>query len=131
MSDVTVTVPARPDFVHVLRSVVASVAARASFSFDAIDDLRLAVDEACAQLLAFPAPANALHLRIAIDDVGRLEVVASSDADASDAIWPPAGAENTLTWQVLSALADEARFERAGIGPALHITKLREAAPSM
>lgn len=128
MPDVTVSVPARPDFIHVLRSVVAAVAARADFTFDSIDDMRLAVDEASAQLLAFAAPATMLTLRITLSDEGSLEVVASTDADVSTAVWPPEGAERTLTWQVLSALADEARFERLDSGPALRLWKRREAA---
>lgn len=128
MAEVTVSVPARPDFVHVLRSVVASVAARAKFTFDAIDDLRLAVDEACGQLLAFPGEATVLTVTIGIDGEGGLDVVASTDADIAAEGWPPEGAERTLTWQVLSALADEARFERVGEGPGLRLTKRREPA---
>ena len=132
MADVTVSVPARPDFIHVLRSVVAAVAARADFTFDAIDDLRLAVDEACAQLLSFAAPASNLTLRItSTDQGGGLEVVASTDADIATAAWPPDGAERTLTWQVLSALADEARFERLATGPALRMRKRREKASTI
>ena len=123
MPDVTVSVPALPDFIHVLRSVVAAVAARADFTFDSIDDLRLAVDEAGAQLLSFGAPATSLTLRIASTDDGGLEIVASTDADVTTAVWPPENAERTLTWQVLSALADEARFERLDSRPALRLRK--------
>lgn len=126
MADVTVSVPARPDFIHVLRSVVGAVAARADFTFDAIDDLRLAVDEASAQLLSFNSPATSLTLRISLTHEGGIELVASTDADLASAVWPPDGAERTLTWQVLSALADEAHFERAGTGPALRIRKRKE-----
>lgn len=125
MSEITVSVPARPDFVHVLRSVVASVAGRASFSYDAMEDLRLAVDEACAHLLAVPGPAVVLSLRITSSD-GAIEVVVWTDADPAE--WPRPDVERTLTWQVLTALADEARFERTGDGPALRLTKRREAA---
>ena len=128
MTEVTVSVPARPDFIHVLRSVVAAIAARADFTFDSIDDMRLAVDEASAQLLAFAAPATSLTLRILLTEEGGMEVIASTDADISTAVWPPDGAERTLTWQVLSALADEARFERLDSGPALRLWKRREAA---
>lgn len=123
MSDVTVSVPARPEFVHVLRSVIASIAARADLTYDQIDDLRLAVDEACAQLLAVRATPAALLLRVRALDGGGLEIVASIDAE--DVAWPPAGAEGTLTWQVLSALADEARFEQSDGHPALRLTKRR------
>lgn len=128
MTGVRVSVPARPDFIHVLRSVIAAVAARADFTYDSIDDLRLAVDEASAQLLSIATPATNLSLRIDLTDDGGLEIVASTDADIATADWPPAGAERTLTWQVLSALTDEARFEHADPGPALRLTKRRQPA---
>jgi serine/threonine-protein kinase RsbW len=128
VSDVTVSVPARPEFVHILRSVIASVAARADLTYDQIDDLRLAVDEACAQLLAVPGLPGSLRLVVRSLDDGGLEIVASIDVD--NAVWPPAGAERTLTWQVLSALADEARFEQTDGHPALRMTKRRVPAGS-
>jgi serine/threonine-protein kinase RsbW len=125
MSEVTVRVPAQPDFVHVLRSVVATVAARSNFTYDDIDDLRLAVDEACAQLLALPGPATTLTLDLTPDE-GGLIVIATTDAARQ--AWPPQGAERTLTWQVLSALADETRFEEIDGSPALRLTKRRQPA---
>src|SRR5438093_6882551 len=103
MPDVSITVPARADFVHVLRSVIASIAARADFTYDEIDDLRLAVDEAFAQLLTVHGMSTTLSMVVRSLDGGVVEVVVSIDAD--DAAWPPAGAEQSLTWQVLSALA--------------------------
>jgi serine/threonine-protein kinase RsbW len=123
MSDVTVKVPARPEFVHVFRSVIASVAARADFTYDEIDDLRLAVDEACAQLLDVGAETSTLSMMVRPLPGGGVEVVAS--IDATGAPWPPVGGERTLTWQVLSALTDEARFEHADGRPALRLTKRR------
>ena len=123
MSDVTVSVPARPEFVHILRSVIASVAARADLTFDQIDDLRLAVDEVCAQLLFVQGAEGSLTVRALALEGGGLEIVAS--IDRGDVPWPPAGAERTLTWQVLSALADEARFEQTDGHPALRLTKRR------
>lgn len=119
-SDVVVSVPARADFVHVLRSVTASVAARLDFSYDAIDDLRLAVDEACAQLLAVGSDGSALTLRMTPTEEG-LELVATIDVEEAD--WPPPEAEESLAWRLMSALADDARFERGDGGPALHLTK--------
>ena len=43
---VRLSVPARAEFVHVLRSVTAAVASRVPLSLDDVDDLRLAVDAA-------------------------------------------------------------------------------------
>ena len=127
MSEVTVKVPAQPDFVHVLRSVVATVAARSNFTYDEIDDLRLAVDEACAQLLALPGPATVLSVRLTPVD-GGLVVVTTIDAEGQS--WPPEGAEHTLTWQILAALTDETRFEALDGAPALRLTKRRQPAPT-
>ena len=125
MPDVSVSVPARGEFVHVLRSVIASVAARAEFTYDEIDDLRLAVDEASAQLIGV-GPATTLSVTIRTLAGGGLEVLATIDATAS--AWPPPGAEHGLAWQILSALADETRFDRADGQPALRIVKRRAPA---
>lgn len=122
MNEIRVSIPARPDFVHVLRSVIASVAALLNFPYDGIDDLRIAVDEACAHLLSIRSPAHDLALVIRPAD-DELEVIASIDADSIE--WPPSGARQTLTWQVLSALADEADFERTDRGPAIRFAKRR------
>lgn len=120
MAEIRVSIPARADFVHVLRSVIASVAALRNLSYDDIDDLRIAVDEACAHLLSLRSPATLLVLRISPSEVG-IEVVAATDAEPLE--WPPSGAQQTLTWQVLSALADEAEFERWDGRPAIRFTK--------
>ncbi|HWC33116.1 MAG TPA: ATP-binding protein [Actinomycetota bacterium] len=122
--DLTVTVPARPEYVQVLRSVVAGMAARLDFPYDAIEDLKIAVDEACAQLL--PLRPGSLSMRVAD---GRGEIEATVSADVRAAKWPPDEAERSMAWQVLRALTDEARWERSGDGPALHLVK-RIGAPA-
>jgi serine/threonine-protein kinase RsbW len=48
---VEVTFPARPEFVSVARLVAATVAARQEFTYDEIEDVKLAVGEACASLI--------------------------------------------------------------------------------
>lgn len=115
---VTVSVPAHPRYVQIVRTVLSGVAARLDFPYDAIEDLKILVDEACAQLL----PHRPETLTVAVrpwDD--RLEVTISADVDV--ATWPPDGAERTLAWQVLNALADEAAWERADGSPALRLAK--------
>ncbi len=48
---VKVTFPARPEFVSVARLTAATVAARRGFTYDEIEDLKIAVGEACTSLL--------------------------------------------------------------------------------
>ena len=116
MSPVIVTIPARADLVHVFRTVVAAVAARLDFPYDALDDLRMVVDEASAALLAIRPPAGRLTLRLTSGD-GRLEILVGSDASGES--WPAPDVERTLAWKVLEALTDEARFETTPEGPAV------------
>jgi serine/threonine-protein kinase RsbW len=100
---VTISVPAGAGFVHVLRAVTAAVASRMRMSFDAIEDLRLAVDEASAWLLGANRVASTLTLRLLpLDD--RLEAVVV--VDAGGGAWPPPDAEQGLPWRILSALVD-------------------------
>jgi anti-sigma regulatory factor (Ser/Thr protein kinase) len=117
---VSVTVPAAPESVAIVRSVVATVAAGLRFSYEAVDELRIAVGEACAYLLrAQPQPKE---LRVRVDrSPGVISVTVATDVPADG--WPPEGAEDSLAWYVLSALADEAEFaDESGAG-AIRITK--------
>lgn len=117
---VTASVPADPTFVHVLRTVAAAVAGRTPLLLDDVEDLRLAVDEACAQLLALGSGAE---LRLVIhgeDDALRFAV--SADAQAEP--WPPEGLTDALSWKILSVLADGVWFERSDGRPSIEFVKL-------
>ena len=116
-AEVSVTVPARADFVRLLRGVAASVGARMDLTFDRIDDLRIAVDEACAQLLDTQASSLTMRVRPGEDGVS-VDVCADGDAAA---VWPPEDVEESLAWRVLSGIADEVRFERTDDGPVVRI----------
>ena len=117
---VRLSVPARAEFVHVLRSVTAAVASRVPLSLDDVDDLRLAVDEACARLLSLPSDPTSFRLDLrSLPD--RFEVVVG--VDAATPAWPPSGFEDTLAWRVLGGLAESVRFELWNGAPAVRIVK--------
>lgn len=127
---ISVSVPSRAEYVHVLRAVTASVASRIPVSFDGIEDLRLAVDEACARLLALQGGSTTLTLTLRpLSD--RLEAVVTVDAAAKDD-WPPPGIEETLGWRLLSALVDTVSLAEGPPGPSIHLSKraLDPTAPS-
>ena len=104
---VSVSVPARPELVRVLRSVVGGVAARLDLSYDEIDDLRIAVDEACATLLEVGSSEGRLSLELRPAQNG-LTMTATAE---SDGLGWPSDAQGSLAWRVLTALMDEAEFE--------------------
>lgn len=117
---IIVSVPPEAGYVHVLRAVTASVAARLPIPFDGIEDLRLAVDEACAWLLARGRSASAMILRLRpLDD--RLEAEVS--IDVADGSWPPPDMEQSLPWRILSALVDTLSVDSDGGSPSIRVTK--------
>jgi serine/threonine-protein kinase RsbW len=117
---VVVTIPARPEVVHILRSVAASVASRSDLTIDAIDDLRIAVDEASAQLISAAPDASTLTM-IAEAEGSHAEIQLCTSGEV--ATWPPDGLERSLAWQVLNGLADEVSFGRTSQGPTVVIRK--------
>jgi serine/threonine-protein kinase RsbW len=127
VSEIRLSVPARADYVHVLRSVTASVAAKLDFSFDDIEDLRLAVDEACAYLLGLQEDPTSLSLTITPSG-GAVDVLASVDGE--EAAGRGQGLQATMVWHLLGALTDEARFEESGGHPGIRFTKSAPAGAS-
>lgn len=124
---ITASVPARPEFVHVLRAVTAAVASRLQIPYDGIEDLRLAVDEASARLLMLRTEARSLTLRLEPYD-DRLEIVVCVEASVGE--WPAPGLEETLAWTVLVALVDAVRPETDRDGPSIRMVKRRASVTS-
>jgi serine/threonine-protein kinase RsbW len=117
---ITVSVPPEAGYVHILRAVTASVAARLPISFDGVEDLRLAVDEACAWLLARGRSTSRMTLRLRpLDD--RLEAEVS--IDAADGPWPPPDLQQSLPWKILSALVDTLSVDTERGRPSIRLTK--------
>jgi serine/threonine-protein kinase RsbW len=127
-TEVVVTAPARPDMVHILRAVASSLAARLDFPYDDIDDLRISIDEASAQLLGVASSGGTFTLRLSAT-AGGIQALVSLDS-AHAAAWPPPNLENTLTWKVLSGLADDVSFESLPGGPAIRVLKVPATATS-
>jgi serine/threonine-protein kinase RsbW len=50
MDTVTVTIPASPEYIQVVRLIASGLASRLGFTYDDIEDLKIAVDELCAYL---------------------------------------------------------------------------------
>ena len=100
--------PADGAYLSVLRTATAGLAARLDFTLDDIEDLRIAVDEACAMLLSQAIPGSSLECSFALrpDDMTITVAVPSLN--------PRAPSGDTFAWTVLSALAGTVE---AQVGP--------------
>ena len=96
---VKVTMPAEGAYLSVLRTATAGLAARLDFTLDEIEDLRIAVDEACAMLLTQAIPGTHLECEF---DLGSDQMTITVSVVAAQ---PQMPARDTFAWTVLSALA--------------------------
>ena len=119
---VEVQVPADVAYVSTLRLTAASLAARCDLTIDDIEDLRLAVDEACALLLPHSSGDSGLHARFELT-AGRLTVRASV-ANADQAQPNRTG----FAWTVLAALADTVDVSTEADRLTITVSKISEAA---
>lgn len=85
----------------VLRTLVAAVGTFEDLDFDAVADLRLAVDEACTRLIRSAVP-DATLLLVVEPQPEALVVHASTTCDSTDILAP-----GSFSWHVLSSLTDE------------------------
>jgi serine/threonine-protein kinase RsbW len=118
---VLLAVPASGAYLGVLRTATAGLAARLQFTLDEIEDLRIAVDEACAILLAVAALDAELACRFTVTE-DTLTVEAAVPA-ASPAVRLPSG--ESFAWQVLSALTDEVSAQVLNGRVMIQLTKRR------
>jgi serine/threonine-protein kinase RsbW len=123
---VTVRLPAEGAYLSVLRTATAGLAARLDFTLDEIEDLRIAVDEACAMLLSQAVPGASLECAFTLGhDVMTIAVTAACLA-------PQQPATDTFAWTVLTALAGSVE---AHVGPGDLLTivlrKTRESSGSV
>ncbi|MEU2610377.1 ATP-binding protein [Micromonospora sp. NPDC007271] len=105
---VHLTVPADGGYLGVLRTATAGLAARLQFALDEIEDLRIAVDEACAMLLAIATRNAELECRFAVtEDALTVEVAVPTVRGAT------LPSESSFAWKVLTALTTSASARAA------------------
>lgn len=121
---VVLTVPAEGAYLSVLRTATAGLAARLHFTLDEIEDLRIAVDEACAMLLAGTPSGTELTCRFAVAE-DSLSVAVSVPGGGS----PRLPSTQTFAWKVLTALAGEVRAHTEGGRATIELTKRRDSMP--
>jgi serine/threonine-protein kinase RsbW len=100
-------VPTTPTQLPAVRAMAADLALRMDYDLDAVEDLRLAVDEACATLATVAVPEQPLTV-----------VFQTSRAGLHIDAWVPAADGAALPtegfgWAVLQALVDEVTGSRA------------------
>jgi anti-sigma regulatory factor (Ser/Thr protein kinase) len=117
---VTVTVPADAGVVQLLRTIVAGVGARVGLTYDSIDDLRLAAQEAVGQIMLVTGSDGSISMRVETNERG-LELRLSTDRVVG--AWPPPGIERSLAWTILSTLVSDVSLGGEDGGASVRLVK--------
>lgn len=126
--DVRLVVPAAPEYLRLVRLTAAGMASRLRFTFDEVEDLRIAVDELCFHLLGSDNGDD----DIPIDEDRTMELIYSASADSititgrtglSGALPEP----SELSEQILDALVDEHEVSGSGGMVTFRLKKQRES----
>jgi serine/threonine-protein kinase RsbW len=120
-SDVVVlVVPADGGYLSVLRTATAGLAARLKFSLEEVEDLRIAVDEACAMLIGLVGSRTEVTCQF---DMGADAVAVAVSVPATHPVTLPG--EGSFSWQVLNALAGGVAADEGEGRVTIRLTKRR------
>jgi serine/threonine-protein kinase RsbW len=117
---VRLAVPATPEFLRLARVTATGLASRLGFTFDEVEDLRLAIDELCFALIGTKGRAGTVQLTYLIHD-NALEVEgtgAFTDRAESGAV-----TVSELSERILDALVDEHEVRPDGDRPTFRLLK--------
>lgn len=114
--EVELVLPARSDLLSLARLTVATVASRADFDFEAVEDLRLAIDELCSPFVGSDDSTGRLRLAYRWD-ADEIEVSCRVSGAVAAAAGTDGGEERELSDRILDALVDEhgSRVEDGGV----------------
>jgi serine/threonine-protein kinase RsbW len=124
--DVRLVVPAAAEYLRLVRLTAAGMASRLGFTFDEVEDLRIAVDELCFHLLGEsdddtpPADDRTMDL---VYSAGGDSITITGRTGLSGAVPEP----SELSEQILDALVDEHEVSGADGMIMFRLTKQRES----
>lgn len=107
---VRLTMPATPQLLRVARLTAAGLAGRLGFSFDEIEDVKIAVDELCFALVGSKGREGSLTVTYRLEE-GALAIEGESDFRSPSGNDP---APSELSAQILAAVVDEHALSRDG-----------------
>ncbi|KAA2252538.1 anti-sigma factor [Solihabitans fulvus] len=108
MWDVEIRVRANPEHLSTVRVVAGDLAMRADFDLDAVEDLKLAVDQVCSTLVGLAVAESDLTCRF---EVAESEIRVSATAVSAGEARPE---DDKFGWRVLTSLTDSAQVVQLG-----------------
>ena len=114
-SAVSIDIPCDPRMVALVRSAATAVASTLDIGIDRLDDLRLAVDEACSLLMSVASPTESVRSRMATH-ASTFTLVARARTEGA------LPSRTGFAWTVLTALVDSVDLRTDGHDAVLTLT---------
>lgn len=127
--EVRLVVPAMPEFLRLARVTAAGLASRLGFSFDQVEDLRLAIDELCYSLTGSAGRPGTVQVRYLLS-ADSLDIIGEGRFDTTDGE-VPAVRLSELSAVILDALVDEHELSVSPAGPQFRLVKRRQPRASL
>jgi hypothetical protein len=116
--EVMLTVPAAPEYLRLARMTAAGLASRMGFTYDEVEDLRIAVDELCFVLVGAAPRPGTITLTYQVRDDG-----ITIDGVGHFVDGQPASGPTDLSSQILAAVVDSHVVELEDVAPRFSLTK--------
>ena len=117
--EVRLAIPASPEFLRLARLAAAGLASRMGFSYDEVEDLRIAIDELCFSLIGTEGRAGNIVLRYRMES-DTLVVEGSGQFEDGMGVSP---ALSPLSQQILKSVVDEHDLTIGKDGPEFRLLK--------
>jgi anti-sigma regulatory factor (Ser/Thr protein kinase) len=118
-AEVRLSIPASPEFLRLARLTAAGLASRMGFTYDEVEDLRIAIDELCFSLVGNTGRDGTIVLRywmqddaLVVEGVGQFD-----DGMGTSPVLSP------LSQQILKAVVDEHELTIGPEGPEFRLLK--------
>lgn len=121
MDKVSISIPASPAYLQVVRLIAAGLASRLAFTIDEIEDLKIGVDELCAYLTGTQGREGSLEIDF---EVGEGTLVISAVGHLA----PGQKVRTELTefsQMILSTVVDDAHLTQENGTPSFRLTKTK------
>jgi hypothetical protein len=121
---VTIRIPASPEYLQVVRLVVAGIASRLRFTLEDIEDLKIGVDELSAYLTGTQGREGTLELHFTVHS-DRIEIGGVGDLSANEKVRTEL---TELSRRILMTVADTASLEQVDGHPSFKLVKSKAGA---
>ena len=123
MDNISIQIPASPEYLNVVRLIASGLASRLKFTIDDIEDLKIAVDELSAYLTGAQGRDGRLDIVFEVHD-DRIEIKGSGTFSAGTKVRTEL---TDLSRMILGSVVDDAALELTDGTPTFKLSKAKRS----